>query len=236
MQAIQIIVEGNWGHFKRPETNNNPLTHDFITKTALIGMIGAVLGYEREDMKSLFPQLSDDLLYGVELVQPVKKISWGFTSRTAFKPWESGTPKYFEFLKNPSFKVIIALKNDYSKAIFDAFCYAVQNEEAIFTPVLGWHNCPANLNFISKSEIEKVANTTERVTMNCFVSSSHKPQFTGIETFRVGFENLPTFQNDDFWNLPDRYEKVIYPDAGNSISVKGDYFQENQKNEKWWLI
>ena len=59
MKAIQIIVEGNWGHFKRPETNNNPLTHDFITKTALIGMIGAVLGYERAEMKDLFPQLSD---------------------------------------------------------------------------------------------------------------------------------------------------------------------------------
>jgi CRISPR-associated protein Cas5h len=236
MQVIQIIVEGNWGHFKRPETNNNPLTHDFITKTALIGMIGAVLGYEREEMKPLFPQLSDDLLYGVELVQPVKKISWGFTSRTAFKPWESGTPKYFEFLKNPCFKVIIALKNDNSKNIFDAFCNAVKNEEAIFTPVLGWHNCPANITFVLKSEVKKVVNTTESVTLNCFVSSNHKPQFTGIEAFRVGFENLPTFQNDDFWNLPDRYEKVIYPDAGNSISVKGDYFQDLQNNEKWWLI
>ncbi len=36
-------------------------------------MIGAVLGIEREKMKSLFPQLSEDLLYGVELLKPVKK-------------------------------------------------------------------------------------------------------------------------------------------------------------------
>lgn len=56
MKAVQIIVEGKWGHFKRPETNNNPLSHDLITKTALIGMIGAMLGKEREEMKLLFPQ------------------------------------------------------------------------------------------------------------------------------------------------------------------------------------
>lgn len=99
MKGFQLIIEGNWGHFKKPETNNNPLSHDLITKTALIGMIGAVLGIGREDMKSKFPQLSDNLLYGVQLLNPVKKISWGFTSKTAINPTAPGSPKYFEFLE-----------------------------------------------------------------------------------------------------------------------------------------
>src|SRR6056297_3608756 len=105
MKGFQLKIEGNWAHFKRPETNNNPLTHDFITKTALIGIIGAVCGVERNNMKQIFPQLSDDLLYSVQLLKPIKKISWGFTSRTAINPIASGNPKYFEFIKNPSFKV-----------------------------------------------------------------------------------------------------------------------------------
>jgi CRISPR-associated protein Cas5h len=240
MQAIEIIVEGNWGHFKRPETNNNPLTHDFITKTALIGMIGAVLGYERETMKPLFPQLSDDLLYGVELLQPVKKSSWGFTSRTAFKPWESGTPKYFEFLKKPSFKVLVALKEGSpSKEIFTQFTNAVKQEEAFFTPVLGWHNCPADLSWSSEGTIQYFDNEEdikEIKAMKCFFSKNHNLKLSGSEGFRLGFENLPTFQNDDFWNLPERYEKVIYPDAGNSVNVEGAYYQYSKNNEAWWLI
>ncbi|CAH0997765.1 hypothetical protein EMA8858_03899 [Emticicia aquatica] len=239
MQAIQIIVKGNWGHFKRPETNNNPLTHDFITKTALIGMIGAVLGYEREEMKSLFPQLSDDLLYGVELLQPVKKISWGFTSRTAFKPWESGTPKYFEFLKNPSFKILIALKEDNkSAAIFTQFMNAIKQEEAFFTPVLGWHNCPADLSWNSEGSVQYFQEKGKKIEMKCFVSNQHAIKMEGTEIFRLGFENIPTYQNNDFWNLPERYEKVIYPDAGNAIKVEGAFYQYSQNNEKetWWLI
>ena len=73
MKGLQFKIDGDWAHFKKPETNNNPLSHNLIPKTALIGMIGAVLGIEREKMKSLFPQLSEDLLYGVELLKPVKK-------------------------------------------------------------------------------------------------------------------------------------------------------------------
>lgn len=235
MKAFQIIVEGNWAHFKRPETNNNPLSHDLITKTALIGMIGAVLGIEREDMKPLFPQLSEDLLYAVQLENPVKKVSWGFTSRTAFKPWLPGTPKYFEFLKNPKFKVTVAIKNERSESLFLAFLAAVKNEEAIYTPVLGWHNCPAAIHFESESVFsEKQQGVFET---KGFVGKPpfHKPILTNL-SFRVGFEKLPTYQNNDFWNIPEYYKEVIYPDANCEIMAEGEYYEYLKDNSKWWLI
>lgn len=43
MKGFQFKIDGDWAHFKKPETNNNPLSHDLIPKTALIGMIGTVL-------------------------------------------------------------------------------------------------------------------------------------------------------------------------------------------------
>jgi CRISPR-associated protein Cas5h len=97
-------------------------------------------------MKELFPKLSEDLLYGVSLLKPVKKISWGFTSKTAINPTGEGSPKYFEFLKNPSFLVSIALKETRSEKVFDDF-KTLHNkmEMQLYTPVLGLHNCPANL-------------------------------------------------------------------------------------------
>ena len=140
MKTIQFEIEGSWGHFKRPETNNNPLTHDFITKTALIGMIGAVLGKNRNDMNKLFPILSESLLYGVKLLNPVKKISWGFTSSTAINPTKQGSPKYFEFLETPKFKIMLALKMDKSDLIFHDFKKSLINERSLYAPVLGWHN------------------------------------------------------------------------------------------------
>lgn len=235
MEAIKFVVSGNWGHFKRPETNNNPLSHDLITKTALIGMIGAVIGKERDEMKPLFPQLSEDLLYGVQLLNPVKKISWGFTSRTAFKPWQMGSPKYFEFLKNPKFQILLVLKNIRSEVVFYEFLKYLKKEEAIFTPVLGWHNCPANIEFISEGGISELKNGTFETSGFIEKPPKHKPKLLNAN-FRVGFEKLPTYQSDDFWNLPEYYKEVIYPDAQAIITVEGDYYEFLNDNSKWWLI
>lgn len=242
MKGFQIKVEGNWGHFKKPETNNNPLSHDLLTKTALIGMIGAVLGIERAKMKPLFPQLSDDLLYGVQLLTPVNKVSWGFTSKTAINPVAPGTPKYFELLRNPSFKVSVVLKDDRSEKTFNDFLSSIKNEESIYQPVLGWHNCPADLRFISEGEFVKKA-AGEFKTFG-FVESPpiHKPKKVDELKFRVGFEKLPTYQNDDFWNLPEKYKQVLYPDAAknpeisNALVVEGEHYSYSVDGEKWWLI
>lgn len=235
MEAFQFRIEGNWAHFKKPETNNNPLTHDLITKTALIGLIGAVLGIERQDMKTLFPKLSDNLFYGVQLLNSVKKVSWGFTSRTAINPTNTGSPKYFEFLKNPRFKVTLVLKNEDSQTIFKAFLNAVKSNEAVYTPVLGWHNCPANLQFESEGTVTEMEDAEFETA--AFVSAEHNPKIIG--TFRIGFDKLPTYQDDDFWNLPEKYQRIIYPDFPNKLTVEGKYYeyQSNfQETEKIWLM
>lgn len=227
MQGFQFIVEGNWAHFKRPETNNNPLTHDLITKTALIGLIGAVLGIERSEMKIKFPQFSEDFLYAVQLMKPLKKISWGFTSRTAINPTAAGTPKYFEFLKDAEFKINLALKNKSSENDFNNFKEAIRNEECIYPPVLGWHNCSANLKFESEGTFsEKQKGNFE--TKAFVIAGEYSPKgCTG--NFRIGFDKLPTYQNNEFWNLPEKYKQVIYPDSPNSLNVEGDYFEYRGK-------
>lgn len=236
MKGFQIIISGNWAHFKKPETNNNPLSHDLITKTALIGMIGAVLGIERADMKEIFRQLSEDLLYGVQLLNPVKKVSWGFTSKTAINPTAAGSPKYFEFLKNPNFKVSVGLKNSRSEKVFNNFKDSIGKEESIYTPVLGWHNCPANLQLESDGIFSEIQQGLFE-TFGFVEAGNHQPKdFSG--SFRVGFDRLPTYQDNDFWNLPDKYKEIIYPDCPHSLKVEGTFlnYTSDKGTEKWWLI
>lgn len=232
MKGLQVIIEGNWAHFKKPETNNNPLTHDFITKTALIGLIGAVLGKEREEMRPLFPQLSEDLLYGVQIINPVKKESWGFTMRKAVNLLEKA-PKHMEFLKSSKFCISIALCGTRSEEIFDKFAEALKNNEARYTPVLGLHNCPANLRFQSDGKFSEKLNGPFKA--KSIVSNKHTMDIKETRNFHIGFERIPTFQNDDFWNIPDRYVEVIYPSENREISVTGDYYKYSN-GECWWLI
>lgn len=236
MKGIQIKIEGDWAHFKKPDTNNNPLSHDLIPKTALIGIMGAVLGIEREKMRPLFPQLSEDLVYGVQLLKPVIKTSFGFTSHTAINPTAIKSPKAFEMLRNVSYLVCMGLLNERSQSIFEDFQNAILKGYAVYDPYLGIANCPAELTAINQGEISS-RNTGDFETKGFIVANKYKLNTIGDE-FRIGFDKLPTYQNDDFWNLPDKYVNVIYPECSNVLNVEGDYWEYNHDKEKeqWVLI
>ncbi|MBA2620665.1 MAG: CRISPR-associated protein Cas5 [Acidobacteria bacterium] len=233
MKGVLFELKGNWGHFRKPETNNNPLTHDFITKTALIGLIGAVLGIERWEMAKLFPQLSENLIYGVCVKKAVKKESWAFTLRYVVDLMQKA-PKQMEFLKNLENTIALALKDENSVAIFADFVSAIQKNEAKFTPVLGLHNCPAEIEVVSVGEFQM---KNGNFATKGFIKEK---QFDVGKTlasnkFRIGLEKIPTFQNDDFWNLPDRYEKVLYPSENQEVFANGEFY-EFADGSQWTLI
>jgi len=236
MKGFQIKIDGEWAHFKKPDTNNNPLSHDLIPKTALIGMIGAVLGIEREKMKPLFPQLSEDLLYGVQLLKPVIKTSFGFTSHTAINSTAIKSPKAFEMLRDVSYKVCLGLLNERSQKIFDDFQNAILNGHAVYDPYLGIANCPAELTAICQGEFSKM-NTGEFKTKGFVIANKYKLKVIN-DDFRIGFDKLPTYQNDDFWNLPEKYVNVIYPECSYALQVEGDYWEyiHDKEIEQWVLI
>lgn len=219
MKCFQFEVRGHWAHFKRPETSNSPLTHDMITKTALIGMIGAVLGIERQDMQKLFPLLSDDLLYNVKLLNPVKKEPIGLTSWKAIKFEYSR--KSFEMLKTPDYRVTLALCNHRSDSIYDRFKTAIKKSEAVYPPVLGWHNCPAELLYISEGVLSDDENDGEFMTSGFVLARDFKIELN--DNLRIGFDKLPTHQDNDFWNNPERYVEIVYPDCSHQLKGNGKY-------------
>ncbi len=236
MNAILINISGNWGHFKKVDTNNNPLTHDFITKTALIGLIGAVNGIRRGEMKSLFPQLSDDLLYSVSINNNVTKVSWGFTLRSV-KANLDKSPWQFEFLKSPDFSVLVALKSERSKDVYDEFVENIKKSKAFFNPTLGLANCPADLMFIDLGELSIKKSGSFKT--KGFISKKHEIEISESFDFRIGFDEIPTYQNDDFWNDPDKYVGLAYGNAGSELKIKdGEYYEFITEKEKtqWYLI
>lgn len=233
MNGALIGIKGTWGHFKKPETNNNPLTHDFITKTALIGLIGAVLGINRIEMAKNYPELSENILYGVSVIGSVKKESWSFTMRSVTDQFKK-SPRPMEFLKQPNYIVAIAIANEQSATLLNVFFDFIEQSEACFTPVLGLHNCPANLYFIGRGSFNKHQGNFRT---KGFITEKHQLDIDVATTkdFRLGVERLPTYQNDDFWNLPEKYQKVIYPSEGREISAIGENFEFKDKS-RWVLI
>jgi len=231
MKAFQLEIKGNWAQFRKAETNNNPLSHDFMTKTAFVGLMGAVLGIERQQMKKQFPLLCDGLLFGLQVNNEVIKQSWGFTFRSISHAWEKA-PKQMEFIKNPNYTIIIGLKDENCTDLFDQFLFCCQQGKACFPPVLGLHNCPAEIKYVESGTIETKNGEFETYG---FVTDQYEPQMDDLTMFRIGFDKIPAYQNDDFWNIPERYVSVIYPSNKSKLKVIGDYYEFNNRS-KWCMI
>jgi CRISPR-associated protein Cas5 subtype I-B len=231
MDAVKIRVNGNWAQFRKAETNNNPLSHDFMTKTAFVGLLGAVIGINREDMRDQFPLLCDGLLFGLQVNNAVVKQSWGFTLRSVSNSWDK-SPKQMEFIKNPDYTIICGLKDNACAELFEKFKLHCQQGKACYSPVLGLHNCPADISFIETGSLAEKEGVFETLG---FVTDNYKPIMDELTTFRIGFDKIPTYQNNDFWNIPERYVSVVYPSNQSRIKVQGAYYEFNDQT-RWCLI
>ena len=229
IRGFKFRLSGRWAQFRRPETNNTPLTHDFITKPALLGLGGALLGWERLLMREQFSILSDDLLYSVQLNRPVKKESWAFTLRNAAKQ-EEKSPRPMEFLRDPDFTIVIGLKNERSATFFDGIAEAIQNSEARYTPTLGLQNCPAELFWIEQGEI---AASDGPYRTSGFFLRNHR--LLSLDRIQLGFDRIPSFQTSEWWNLPERRYEVAYSLTGESVEVDGPHYRFSGR-EGWCLI
>lgn len=246
MDGILFRASGNWAHFRKPETNKSPLTHDLITKTALLGLIGAVLGKERiSQMRALYPEWSQNFLYGVQ-VESGQKHSHGFTLRDVFTP-SSQAPKALEILHKPSYIVALTARESANGALQE-FAHALENDEALYTPLLGLHNCPAELELLSRATIQQAEG--EYQTQGFVRRTAFQMKRTNLKNFRVGVERIPTYQNADWWNPPqkpnengdgetDNYAEVIYPLGGGIIAANGQHFiftTPTGEHQAWCLI
>jgi hypothetical protein len=196
-------------------------------------------------MRPLFPALSEDLRYGVVLKNRIWKQPWGFTLRrfdSSLKSLEVTTlsPRPFEFLREPAYEIALALTNERSRAVFDSFAAALQAGEARYEPVLGLHNCPAELSYAG-SGVARVADGDFET--RGFVPRSLFPR-PPLQPYRIGFERLPTYQNEAMWNPPDRYTEVIYADVLHDgskplLAGRGRHFRLARPagvEEAWCLI
>jgi CRISPR-associated protein Cas5 subtype I-B len=224
MKAILFNINGKYAHFKMPYTNNNPQSHSFITKTALIGMIGAVNGIDRNEMLRLFPLLSDNLKYGVHILSTIKKDAIGFTLYNVEK--KNKSPKYIEHLKNPNYDILLSYNgnNIECEKIFDTFCYNIKNNLCSYQPYMGLQNCPCDISYKNDGDLS-VSNG--EFDTNGFTKYIPIISDDFINLYK---EKIPTHQDDNWYNNPDKYVNIYFTDSNKKIKSNGEYYIFNNTN------
>lgn len=167
MKSLKLLIfdiSGEYGHFRKFNTTSSPLTYAVPTRTALAGILGAILGVEREISHNVFPEgvtpvneLFDreNADIAIQILAPIKKVNIGFNlldtgkSASSFFNIENRTQIEFELLKHPKFRIYFSHKDE---GIFNELAERIKNVRHHFTPYLGLAQFTTTVDWIGEEE------------------------------------------------------------------------------------
>lgn len=168
MKIIEIDIWSSFGCFSKHFSNTGGvLTHLIPPKTSIIGIIGAILGYEVNEYVD-----NDDgtKTYKIESLNNIKVSIYPLfefkTKRVIFN-LVSGTNLDLDIkninqdvLISPKYKLFISFPSELEK-VEECFLNRIKNNQTIFNLYMGRNEFPLNLKFVREINAEKHVFSTD---------------------------------------------------------------------------
>lgn len=237
-EVLIFDIQGEYGHFRKYNTTTSPLTYSIPTRTAIAGILGAILGMEREIRDGVYPEgvepvqeffskeLSD---MAVQIMCPVKKENIGFNLINT-KNWNNyytipigRTQIEFELVKDVHYRIYLAMTNT---TTFEELSERITNKRHHFTPYLGLAQFTAQVDFVDRAKSYEVSSDGGFIEIVTAVNMSKLKGDPPIEFQREYFysaNNMPIVMNRDREVL--EYSEVLIEKNGNPLRVRvSDYY------------
>ncbi|MDQ1086160.1 type I-B CRISPR-associated protein Cas5b [Siphonobacter sp. SORGH_AS_1065] len=237
-RLIVFELSGEYGHFRKFNTTTSPLTYPIPTRTALTGLLGAVLGVEREIAPGRFldgiipvNELFASSICGlaVQLLAPVRKVNIGFnlldTGNSFFEIKKSGrTQIEFELLKDPRFRVFV---HHQEASVFDSLWKKLSNTSHHFTPYLGLSQFTATLTNATQCTMVERSGSGSTIPIKSAVNLSEINAYPPIEfdqNAHYYVETMPLELSRD--RVVTRYGEILINADGDIAPVYANHWFE----------
>lgn len=231
-ELLIFDIKGEYGHFRKYNTTTSPLSYSIPTRTAIAGILGAILGMEREIRDGVYPEGAEPVQeffskersdMAVQIMRPVKKENIGFnlinTKTSFYNLTRAGrTQIEFELVKDVHYRIYLAME-DISK--FEELSERITNKRHHFTPYLGLAQFTAQVDFVQQTKANEVSSNGEFTEIITAVNMSKLQGEPPIEFQREYFysaNNMPISMNRDREVL--EYSEVLIEKNGNPLKVK----------------
>ena len=147
MKILAFDIWGDFAHFKKFYTTASPLTFCVPPPTTIFGMIGAIIGFEKEEYLKYIN--GDTTKIGIQILNPIKKLRMTLNlidtkSSIKFNYIRNRTQIKTEFLKNPAYRIYVNINDE---NLFAELTEKIRKKENHFTVSLGLANLIANFKF-----------------------------------------------------------------------------------------
>ena len=156
MSIVSFDLEGDFAAFKDPSVTTNQTVTIIPSKSAVIGLLGALLGIRRSN--SIFDDIYCkgyiDLLkstaIGIKVrSQPVK---WTFFTNHRSLKEPKTKPFKTELLVAPRYTIFVKSTNEVNQALLER----LKENNFVFSPTLGHSYCPARITYFQKIDAAEV--------------------------------------------------------------------------------
>lgn len=222
MRTLVFDVAGEYGQFKKPFSPMSPVSYPFPPPTAVMGMLGAIAGYEKENYHE---QLGwNKVCIGVGLRAPVQTFQSAINllqtktgTDTFFRPLaghNTHTQVPFEFVRSPQYRIYIAgLQKNAEQDLADNLALG----KTAYTVSLGLASCIADITWIGIWEAKPLS-------VSEWVSASVVPLFEGISIYyedQRRYHRLRVPAVMDSQRIVHRYQEVVVAEDAKPIRGQG---------------
>jgi len=164
MQILVFDISAPLGHFKVPYTTTSPLSLPVPSKTAVYGMLGAILGLDKNEYLKHFQPGCCQIAIGVQAKVQKTHIAENLINTknvTMFARMNSAktAPRSqirIEFIKDASFRLYVTHTDT---ELFQNLKNSLENHKSAYTLSFGLSECLANYNYIGCYESEEATAT-----------------------------------------------------------------------------
>ncbi len=222
MKTLIFRVKGEYAHFKKPYSPMSPVTYSFPPPPAVLGLLGAILGLEKDRYhKELGWQ---QVKIGVQLNTEVRVFRTGLNLLNT----KDGTDPYFrpkagknihiqvpfEFLKEPDYQIYVG---NLPKSVHSKLVKLLASGKSLFTPVLGLAQCIADLIWINEAKAEPVNKEYWQVDSVLAKNETMQPFYD--DGRRYHRFRIPSVMDQD--RVVHQYKEVVVADDGGPIRGQG---------------
>ena len=222
-------ISGEYGHFRKFNTTTSPLTYGIPTPTAVIGILGAVLGIEREDDKgkvgpgqtALRESFSADRTgLAIRVLNPINKVSMGFnllnTKSSFYDTKYNPTQIEYELLKNPGYRIYLRWDHPRREELTDR----LRKKRFHFTPYLGTSQFTADVTWQGERKGELIqqegfVSFHSAVNLTRLREDSNPVDINRINALSIQVETLPLTMRPN--RIIERYGEVLVETTGQAV-------------------
>lgn len=167
MQVLSLRWYAKYGHFLRAEANVSALSYPIPPRTAVLGLLGAILGLEKDHL----PKVLGNTLVAIGGALPLRfwhkiklrkkppsptPLNWSVKKgRKGSSSEEAVKLTLQEWLWKPNFLVHIAMPDN--PQLFSELCDRVANRRWHFSPCMGLSELLADVELIAHAEAKRMS-------------------------------------------------------------------------------